>query len=232
MAGACTLIICAGSIALGPLLWGYWEYRAGFCCVLASRRVCPVSGSLALCPLALRLLGGAALAHCMRWRAVVFVLFVLSPCGFAAVWGHWGYWGYWGHWEWDVCTPPIIPIIPITPIIASTFDTLVGTFVETSEGGFAPPCGSKILDKPEINGFDGRSRCRKSGGRDAPGPLILTPGDADDYGLARSAAAFSSAASSRSRREGFPHRTELDQTGLESGPVARTPSALEMGHCR
>ncbi len=63
MAGACTLIICAGSIALGPLLWGYWEYRAGFCCVLASRRVRrvrpvrrvrrvrpvrPVSGSVAL----------------------------------------------------------------------------------------------------------------------------------------------------------------------------------------
>ena len=43
MAGACTLIICAGSIALGPLRWGYWEYRTGFCCVLASRRVCPVS---------------------------------------------------------------------------------------------------------------------------------------------------------------------------------------------
>ena len=214
MAGACSLIICAGSIA--------WDHCGG------------ATGSTAP--------GSAAC-----WRAIVsvvfvlfvvyvlfvlFVLFVLSPCGFAAVWGHWGYWGHWNHWEWDVCTPPIIPTIPITPIIASTFDTLVGTFVETSEGDFAPPCGSKIRDKPEINGFDGRSRCRKSGGRDAPGPLILTPGDADDYGLARSAAAFSSAASSRSRREGFPHRTELDQTGLEIGPVARTPSALEMGHCR
>ena len=31
----------------------------------------------------------------------------------------------------------------------SLFDTLVGTLVETSEGGFAPPCGSKIRDKPE-----------------------------------------------------------------------------------
>ena len=31
----------------------------------------------------------------------------------------------------------------------SLFDTLVGTFVETSEGGSAPPCGSMILTHRE-----------------------------------------------------------------------------------
>ena len=35
------------------------------------------------------------------------------------------------------------------PSKKSLFDTLVGTFVETSEGGSAPPCGSIILIQRE-----------------------------------------------------------------------------------
>ena len=59
MAGVCTLIICAGSIALGPLRWGYWEVlrpspppRWGYWEVLRWLRYA-------------------------GWRAVLFVVFVL-----------------------------------------------------------------------------------------------------------------------------------------------------------
>ena len=57
MAGVCTLIICAGSIALGPLRWGYWEY-----CAPRLRRGGATGSTAPLASAAVGLLGGAALA--------------------------------------------------------------------------------------------------------------------------------------------------------------------------
>ena len=69
MAGVCTLIICAGSIALGPLRWGYWECCAprlrrggatGRCCAPRLRRGGATGSTAPLASAALGLLGGAA----------------------------------------------------------------------------------------------------------------------------------------------------------------------------